>query len=253
MNEEGLIVGCDSTLEVLLPWWWKHYSSHNSYPVAFVDFGMSKEALAWCEARGICIPMQDFDDSFLSTKEEVSPQLREKWETFYGKGFWPYRPVFFKKPFALLKSPFVRTIWLDLDCQVRGPLDPLFTCLAFGIELAIAREPLHNQKTEQELGLLLPGEISYNSGVLVFQSKAKILEKWVDLAVKDNKQFLGDQNALSRAIYTQRPSFLELPPIYNWSRTLGNNPNALIHHFHGAIGKSQILKNIQEEMMLLEK
>lgn len=53
---KGILVGCDQNQEWLLSWWWDQYSAHNSYPVVFVDFGMSKTGVAWCNERGTCIP-----------------------------------------------------------------------------------------------------------------------------------------------------------------------------------------------------
>jgi hypothetical protein len=60
MSQSGIIVGCDANQEWLLPWWWDHYCKHNSYPVAFVDFGMSEAALAWCQEKGQCISLPPY-------------------------------------------------------------------------------------------------------------------------------------------------------------------------------------------------
>ncbi|MBA3604167.1 MAG: hypothetical protein H0W50_11150 [Parachlamydiaceae bacterium] len=47
----------------------------------------------------------------------------------------------------MLKSPYQRTIWLDVDCQVRGSIDDLFTkCVnEAGIAIAIAPEDEDSQ------------------------------------------------------------------------------------------------------------
>jgi len=42
---------CDKGQQWLLPWWWEQYSAHNSYPVVFVDFGLSEKGIA-CAKRG---------------------------------------------------------------------------------------------------------------------------------------------------------------------------------------------------------
>ncbi len=49
---KGILIGCDQNQEWMLEWWWAHYSRHNCYPVAFVDFGMSQEAKKWCQSKG---------------------------------------------------------------------------------------------------------------------------------------------------------------------------------------------------------
>lgn len=244
MDDCGIIVGCDAVIEWILPWWWQHYSLHNSYPVAFINFGMTEKALSWCRERGTVMDLENWNESFFTPKEQVCPKLQEKWETFHGKGVWSYRPTFFKKPFAFLQSPFSKTLWIDLDCEIKESLSPLFHTLSFGLEIAIAREPLHTQQTQKTLDLLLPGEVVYNSGVVAFIKKAPILEKWLDLCIHSNAQFLGDQDALSRAIFLYSPPLLELPAFYNWSRTLENHPDIVIHHFHGGLGKKAILEKI---------
>lgn len=241
--EQGIIVGCDRVQEWLLPWWWKHYSAHNFYPVVFADFGMSEMALAWCKERGEIIDLSTFSTASF-VKKPVDPEILNKWEARYGDAIWNERYAWFKKPFACLQSPFTRSVWLDLDCQVRGSLNPLFFCLGIGAEISMRRESKQIQDLHHSLGFLLPGEVNYNSGVICFSKQSAIIEQWVSESVLNNEQFLGDQQALSRAVFLHKPTMLDLSDGYNWSMAEGDNPDATIQHYHGGFLKLEIVKSI---------
>ncbi len=242
---KGIIVGCDQNQEWLLPWWWKHYSKHNHYPVAFVDFGLSKEAKDWCKQRGLYIDLTSADTSTFVQKPNA--EIQKKWEARYGDAIWAERLAWFKKPFACLSSPFALTLWLDLDCQVRGSLDPLFHSLGLGIEIALRRESESIQQLHQQLEFILPGEINYNSGVIAFSHSSSIIQQWTELAVQHNELFISDQQALSRAIFLHKPIILDLPNEFNWSVAEGYHEPATIHHFHGGLLKMEIVKSINKQ------
>lgn len=240
MCELGVVVGCDQKQEWLLPWWWEHYSEHNSYPVAFADFGMTPQALDWCRKKGLCLELS-FPKIF--HEEEIELSEKNRWEERYGKGIWFSRSAWFKKPLALLNCPFSSGLWIDLDCQINGSLEPLFNSLAFDAEIGVVKEPLFIQEYEETKGFLLPGEINYNAGVIVFRQNSPILHRWIEEAIVCNDKYVGDQPALNRAIFKYKPSLAELPSEYNWLRVMGPNPDALIYHFTGGSGKMEILKN----------
>jgi hypothetical protein len=82
----GIIVGSDQTQEWLLPWWWKNYARHNTYPVVFVDFGMSLEKKAWCREHGTLVPLRIFD--FATESTDIAPTLVQEWEHQFGTTFW---------------------------------------------------------------------------------------------------------------------------------------------------------------------
>jgi hypothetical protein len=241
MIDNGIIVGCDSRQEWLLPWWWQNYRTHNEYPVVFIDFGMTSEGIAWCQTKGECMSLPP-SQVLPAMEGEVSESTKKRWEYRYGGDIWSRRGVWFKKPAALLRSPFQYTIWLDLDCQVKASLEAVFSALYFGIDIALVREPEYIHIIDQLENLLLPGEIHYNSGVVAYRRQADVLHQWVDLATTASDQFCGDQQVLSRAIHLCKPALFELSSLYNWSRILEPNPEIKIHHFHGEIGKQEIRK-----------
>ncbi len=247
MSDQGIIVGCDQRQEWLLPWWWAHYSVHNSFPVAFADFGMSEKALSWCKERGKCLTLPS---AKILYENEIPASEKDSWENRYGKGIWLSRSAWFKKPFSLLLSPFSIGIWIDLDCQVNGILDPLFNSLISGAEIGLVREPHFVQDYNRKNGFLLPEEINYNSGVIVFRQNANILHQWIEEAISNNGEYPGDQQALSRAIYKHRPVLIELPSIFNWLKFLGPQPEALIFHHSGG-GKLELLKQLHPSVIPL--
>lgn len=238
---EGILVASDRHQEWLLPWWWEHYSKHNTYPVAFVDFGMSPTALAWCQSKGMCIS--------LSTPplQEVSQTHKEQWETCAGSGIWSMRAAWFKKPYAFLQTPFPLTCWIDLDCEIRGSLSPLFTTLSLGADLALVKEREIDRANRIYFEMIYPDESIYNSGVVAFRKEAPILSHWLDISIRENGRFMGDQDALSRAIYLTQPPIVELSPLYNWKWALGPNPEAIIVHYL-ASAKLEILKQLHPEL-----
>lgn len=232
-GEKGILVATDANQEWLLPWWWKHYSSCNSYPVAFIDFGMSEEGIAWCKERGAYIDLPSAPYR-ISAEADLSQQTKEKWEVCYGKQVWSVRSAWLKKPQALLHSPFAFSIWLDLDCQVKGDLDPLFNHLNFGSEIAIAREPL--QVSDQTI---------YNAGVIAFRKRSAFLQKFIETTIEFESDLPGDQELLNRAIFLHKPPLLELSQIYNWPHSLGPNERAVIRHYCGGMGKIAILNSLR--------
>ena len=229
--DSGIIVACDFRQEWLLPWWWRHYQSHNDYPVVFVDFGMSKEGRRWCHERGILIEIPSLR---ISLTEELSSAKRKAGEERYGPGIGNVRSAWLKKPLALLQFPFEYGLWLDLDCQVRKNLEPIFQGLYLGFEIAVVKD------REQNFDFMLPNEIHYNSGVIAFR-KGSFLQKFADSLIQRKDQLPGDQEILSRAIFLHKPALLELPAAYNWFFPWGANEEASIFHYCGGKGKRAIL------------
>jgi hypothetical protein len=214
-----------------LPWWWNHYSKHNSHPVAFVDLGMSFEKKQWCKNHGELIPLRVAD--FAAEEHEIDPALTHYWDEGFGKTLWDERRAWFKKPLACLKSPFDQTIWIDVDCEVRGSLSPLF-----GKSFAIAKDFLQYQ----------PDYPIYNSGVISFSQNHPLLQKWAEWCMQKNHLFRCDQEILSHLI-VQHHKVEELPPEYNWTRCQGDNPNAIVYHWIGPKGKTLIRHQIWMESL----
>lgn len=237
---DGIIVGADRKIEWLLDFWWSHYIKHNSLPVTFVDFGMSAKAKQWCTERGTLIPLPSL--ASIASKSKIDPMTAKQWEKVYGKEVWKKRQSWFKKPFALLQTPYKRTLWLDLDCEVLGPLDRMFDfCTPNVVALARETEAAHSHEREQEQ--LLKDEVLYNSGVIVYQKNAPLIQCWAQAVKALNGEFWGDQQLLSRLIFLKKFKIKELGPEYNWRMSQGVNFHALIVHWVSAWGKAYIRKH----------
>ncbi len=212
----GIIVGCDQNQEWMLPWWWGHYAEHNRFPVAFFDFGMSKEAQDWCRARGQLIQLPPFHPT---PKEKISEKRLQEWMGQNDERMWVARSSWFQKPRAMSMSPFKKTVWLDLDCEVKKELAPLFSYGPFAAAKEFGGEAL-------------------DAGVIVFEERSIVVQKWAKLCEEKSGEFLGDKDVLDFVLKTEKAQIL--PPIYNWRLQLGDNPDVAILHYLGSMGKEII-------------
>ena len=241
--EKGIIVAADENIEWLLPFWWLNYSLYNNFPVAFIDFGMTEKAIKWCKERGIYLLPEE--TIHVKGKDEINPFLVEKWlQLTKYPNLWRLRKEWFKKPLAFKLSPFEKTLWLDLDCEVRTNISEIFSYCDSEAQIAIARSPTDGDNKLVKLDLLFPDEIYYNSGVVVFHKNSKIVDLFAKRAHTDNHLFFGDQDLLSRILYEEKLSFKELPRIYNNIPISGDNPEAKIYHWTGTWGKVELIKII---------
>lgn len=227
---DGVIVGTDETQEWMLKWWWDHYSKHNDYPVTFFDMGMSKSARNWCEKRGNILSFS-FPEGWIKPKEEVAPSDRAFWEKKYHGDLWEGRTEWFAKPFLLLKTPYQRTIWMDLDCEVRRPIAPLFEYADKGEGLSI----LSFQLKEMEI---------YNTGVIAFRHGSSIPPKWAEHTRDYNHKHFGDETVLMEMLEKEKLSITPHPLIYNWPTIIPQDGNTVIRHHAGGYGKSMILRGL---------
>lgn len=234
----GVIVGCAQNQEWLLPWWWMNLCLHNLYPVCFINFGnMSPAAQAWCKKRGQFITLEGIEQ-FIKGKEGVEPAKAAHWEEQYGKDIWLKRTSWFKKPFALLQTPFEKAVWLDVDCQVKGSLEPLFNAYLSTADVAMA-EDLFLQKSNLD-----PDYTIYNAGVIAYHRGSKLILEWAGLSTEQNHLFRGDQAMLCKLISSNRFSFTSLPDVFNWPAAYGVDRNVIIMHWWSNTGKELIREKI---------
>lgn len=217
--EKGVLVASDSHMEWLLPWWWARYSSSNTLPVVFIDFGMTADKLQWCRQRGkvISLVKGSYCKSFSKEAEEI-----------YGSSNFRIREAWFKKPSACLLTPFEKALWLDLDCEVLGCLDSVFDFLIDGKELVISYD--HEEK------------VVCNSGVIVFRKGSDLMQKWQKKALEESDRYLGDECILSTLLDDSLETVALLPELYNWRISRGIPVYAKIIHWKGEWGKQYIVK-----------
>lgn len=213
---DGVIVGCAQNQEYLLPWWWSNYQKHNSFPVTFFDFGdMSLEAKTWCRQRGQLLTIPSVE-SFIVPKELIASDKVKSWELHLDLDPWKARLEWFKKPLACLKSPYKRTIWFDLDCQIFHSIAPIFDeCEKIG-HLALAEEPPMIRYFHENEGVLQAGQMEYNTGVIVFKHGISLIQDWARKCLESNKQYRGDQEVFAYLVYEKQFEVNAMPPRYNW-------------------------------------
>lgn len=206
-NSHGIITGCSNSQEWLLPWWWMHYQMHNSeYPVTFLDFGdMSPNARAWCNKRGslLTLPAKEIE-SFIAARDAVPSERFNNWEKHKNLDVWAARKEWFKKPFACLASPYEKTLWIDLDCQVRNSLTPLFTFTSSTpYDIALTKEPDAVMKVHRDSGDLLEGEIEFNTGVIGFEHGSPLVQEWARQCLENSHFLRGDQEVITRHLFNE--------------------------------------------------
>jgi hypothetical protein len=216
----GVVVAADHGAEWLLPWWWNCYSFHHKQEVAFVDLGLSDQAKSWCKERGLLIPFTGPCD-FVTPKEHVEKNKQKKWEALYGPKVWQARSSWFKKPLAMLHTPFTKSVWMDLDCEVVRPIDTIFEGIEPGMLGAVRVEKRGH----------------YNSGVIVFDKQAPLLKAWAEACLKKHGSSIGDETLLSKLIRKNQYPFKEIPREYNWMMGWGYHPDLKIAHWAANWGK----------------
>jgi hypothetical protein len=225
---DGILVGSDLAQEWLLPWWWDNYRKHNDHPVTWVDLGMTEKMRDWCRERGELIRLL-VADIFVAPQEEVSPENTAYWQEHYGTSFWACRDAWFKKPAAFLQTPYQRTIWIDSDCEVRGPLTPLFDYADHPSGISLCEDLYPLRRTPPV----------YNSGVVVYRWGLPLITTWAKLAFDKSAHFMGDQDILSKAIHDHKIDIVPFSGAYNRSRR-DPEEGAIVVHFHGSNGKKMI-------------
>lgn len=220
----GILTGCDQSQEWLLSFFWENLQRVNSLPVVFADFGMSAAGRAFCEQRA-AVFRPNFSKLRIAQSQEIPIELATKWEENYGASIWTAREAWFKKPITMQSSPFKKTLWLDLDCEVLGDLLPLFDFCDNAEGIALAKEP--------------KGDL-YNSGVVAFRQDSTLLSAWAEQAKHLSSMYSGDQELLYSLIEKKDVRIEELPAIYNWRMSQGLNINAVIVHWVSEWGKEYI-------------
>lgn len=220
MTNEGILTGCDQSHEWMLKMWWYYYSKTNTYPVTFVNFGMSKSAELWCEKRGTVLTPKA-PKNLIAQKKDIPSRRWKKWEKTYTDIIWTKRPIWFLKPHAVYQSPFKKSIWLDLDTFVIKPLTPLMEA---SDETGIAMCHCYDQ-------------FNFNTGVISYQTSLPLIKQWADTTHTLNHQFIGDQETMNYLIQTQKIPVKIMPSIFNQRFQYGISKETFIIHFTGAFKK----------------
>ena len=220
-KSQGILTGCDSQHEWMLKW-------NNSYPVTFVDFGMTAPAKAWCASKGEVLSLTKNDTG--TPPDCASSFARAKRQTWLSK------------PQALLSTPYEQTIWIDLDAEVKKPLSSLFN-LCPEDTFALCAELFFREEAEKDAGLIPKNAKSFNTGVIVYPAKAPILSLWAQAAKQTNA--LGDQDLLSKLICEKKLHVSLLPSTFNRIHPALGESSDVIYHYASQMGQSTLLEKLK--------
>lgn len=248
LHERGILVAFDKTMQPLLLWWYKNLRKHCSYPVAFISLrGINENVKNWCKQNGYFYDVEEFVEYFKTIK--IPFHCLVNWSKNYSGDVASVRPYWFAKPISIMQTPFLQTLYLDIDCEVKAPLDGLFSELNEE-EMCISEDKYESIYLNKEE----PKKIIYNSGVILYKSGAKIIEKWALRSLKYSHDFPGDQDLLSYIIYKDNFKPKILSKIWNFEYSLPNrSENVKILHYNGGKAKLEIIEKIQKDKVLFKE
>ena len=210
---QGVMVGCASVHEDLIPWWITNYKKYNSYPIAFADFGISPEMKEFCKAHGELIDA-----------------------TVSGSEGW------FRKPFAILKAPFQKIIWCDTDIEIRGDLKPLWDYSNNG-KIGAGHDSYDPPAFRTHLH---PDAHLWDTGLISVEHGSFLIQEWAELIIAATQGYYrGEHSAFSEVIWNHKEL---LNPIAKTMHRMRLDPTAdacdtshlLTMHWTGDIGKNHI-------------
>lgn len=224
-GDEGVLVGCDRDQEWLLEWWHGHYMRHENRPLAIIDMGMSAAVRTWAD---------EHSDVRVIELETDPEQFRQDNLVFGVKS--PSRAWFYK-PAAILHSPWRRTLWIDLDVEVRGGLDEHFAMIEEGHiagagEYLLLRSPC--------VGTMI------NSGVLGVCRGEPLVEQWARYCFSRHAEFYGDQDVLNYVLWERSSRPVIYMPHMCRVRLEGDDEPTVCFHWTGVAGKDHIRQMIRD-------
>ena len=205
--DKAFVTGCDENHEWMLEWFFKNYKKHmKDVPLVFANFGLTPDGLK-------------------KVRENVHAVMNLK--PFDEEGW-------FKKPMSMIKCPSKKTIWIDLDCEIRDDISNLFNML----------KPNMLNMVEDKPWTMRGQELWHNSGVVGFIDKPTILYDWAK-AIRANP-VQGDQEVLHLLLnpITKIKYINDIPNEYNVLRlqveTDGYAGAIKVMHWTGQKGKNKI-------------
>lgn len=220
----GVVTGFDKNQEFALEWWWKNYKKHNDLPVCFVDYGMTHQAIEFCKSHG----------EYVSLLDNSVTVFASSW---------------YLKPLAIYSSPFDRSFWIDIDCEVHSNIEQGFDLVRPGsVGLTMDIPTQFNMK-------YLSKPVA--TGIVICNKQNELIrEWWQDTMSEGLVKDRGDQEILNRVLANRLNSrnsttrITILPIEWQWLRVFHKeNPNAKITHWTGPEGKFRIKQKIEKDLL----
>jgi hypothetical protein len=139
-------------------------------------------------------------------------------------------------------------LWLDLDCEVRVPLTDA-EWYSIPSPLGLAEDPYYPPQWKAKL---LPGEVMYNTGVIMCWTGNATIAAWARACFMAQNYFRSDQEVLARIIHQDKVKVEVIPPTWNHLRCSPTPDNDLtrIRHWTGGAGKDMIRNMMKPDVSL---
>lgn len=211
--DSGIVILSTSQSEWMIPWFLRNLRRyHVELPVILFAIDLSHKALAAVKAFDV--------------------QIRDHHPTKAFLHPW------FHKPFVIRESPFARTVFLDLDCEVRAPLPELFGWCDQGIVLGRDLHPIRQYRK------FFRRDHFFNSGVVSVRRDNPVIDLWCGATEELHTDLRGDQEILNLILLEHEIPVVVLPDHYHQLRLDGDHPAAKVMHWTGPLGKEIIRAKI---------
>lgn len=236
--KHGVLTGCNEDQEWMLKWWWKNYTKHNAFPVTFCDFGMSPGAKKWCQTKGNILT---FDPQSIQLKNASEAQ----WKNQVSLSTWNRRAIWFAKAFILEQTPYEKTVWTDIDCEILGQIDPLFELAESQDGFAIAYDNKENTQEAKRLKTIDQDVLVLQAGVFSFKINSPVIPAWIKYCLQNLESEISDQSAISHLHAKNSFNLTILSNKYNWLEPEYPTTYPIIKHHTGASQKRKLLAEME--------
>lgn len=210
---KAFLIGADKESQWMIKWFLRNYFKHNNETkFVFADFGLSESMKKFVSNHPHILGVMEMENS--------------------------HDKSWFMKPETMWFAPVEKCIWLDIDIEVKDNIDGMFDLLVPDKLCMVEDKPWTARR----------GETWYNSGVVGFIHKPKVLREWALKTANKNHNQPGDQEVLHSMLnpITQLTYIHSLPNEYNVLRLQVENDNykgpIKLLHWTGPKGKEKIRK-----------
>lgn len=143
-------------------------------------------------------------------------------------------------PAALARSPYERTIFLDVDTYLEDTIAELFDLLdgfEFGARINRDRAHIPDAPDDELVDGVPSGLPEISSGVLAYRDTPAVAEMLDDWERRGRADGAPDQRSLRAALYHSNVQFTPLEHRYNCLYRSDNTVDGSVKVFHGALTK----------------